>query len=85
MFDWDLTDCDQGNIDTKMMVFLWFKEGVTPMVRKKVQLDLQRCSAGRPLPFNRESTCEGHSRACVASRNDHWNKAPGTFFIGVMR
>ena len=31
VLDWDLTDRDQGNFDTKMMVFLWFKEGVTPM------------------------------------------------------
>ena len=51
VFDWDLTDCGQGNFDTKMMVFLWFKEEVAPMVRKMVQLDLQQCSAGRPLPF----------------------------------
>ena len=26
VFDWDLTDRDQGNLDTKMMAFMWFKE-----------------------------------------------------------
>ena len=35
VFDWDLTDRDQGTFDTKMMVFLWFKEVVTPMMGKK--------------------------------------------------
>ena len=27
VFDWDLTDRDQGHFDTKMMSLLWFKEG----------------------------------------------------------
>ena len=36
MFDWDMTDRDQWIFDTKMMVFLWFKEEVAPMVRQKV-------------------------------------------------
>ena len=26
LFDWELTDRDQGILDTKMLVFLWFKE-----------------------------------------------------------
>ena len=30
MFDWQLTDGDQGMFDTKMMVFLWFREGSLP-------------------------------------------------------
>ena len=29
LFDWELTDRDQGIFDTEMMVFLWFKEEVT--------------------------------------------------------
>ena len=41
VFDWDLTDRGQGNFDTKMMAFMSFKEGVTPAVRKRVQLDLK--------------------------------------------
>ena len=28
-FDWEMTDKDQGYFDLKMMVFLWFKDGVT--------------------------------------------------------
>ena len=51
VFDWDLTDRDQGNFDTKIMVFLWFKEEVTPMVRKRFQLDLQQDFTNHPLPF----------------------------------
>ena len=42
MFEWDLIDRDQGIFDTKMMVFLWFEEEVTLMVRKRVQNDLQQ-------------------------------------------
>ena len=42
VFDWDLTDRDQGNFDTKMMAFMWFTEEVTPMVRKRVQFDFHR-------------------------------------------
>ena len=42
MFDWELTDSDQGIFDTKMMVFLWFKEEVTPVMRKKVLNDIQQ-------------------------------------------
>ena len=30
VFDWDLTDLDQGHFDTKMMALLWFKEGSLP-------------------------------------------------------
>ena len=29
VFDWDLTHRDQGDVDTKMMAFMWFKEEVT--------------------------------------------------------
>ena len=54
MFDWDLTDRDQGIFDTKMMVFRWFKDGVTPMARKRVQ-DLTNL----PLPF-KGAKCEGY-------------------------
>ena len=63
MFDWDLTDRDQGNIDTKMMVFLWFKDGVTRMVRKKVQLDLQQS-----LAEHRNMESHAGCGVCVASR-----------------
>ena len=43
MFDLDMTDRDQGIFDTKMMVFLWFKEEVTPMVHEKVLNEIQHC------------------------------------------
>ena len=79
VFDWDLTDRDQGNLDTKMMAFMWFKE-VTPMVRKRVQLDLQQYLTIQPLPF------KGGMRATLG-RNPvkrPWNKAQA-IFIGVMR
>ena len=42
MFDWDMTDRDQGNFDTKMVVFLHFKEEVTPMVSEKALNDMQQ-------------------------------------------
>ena len=51
MFDWDLTDRDQGIFDTKMMVFLWFKREVTSMVRKRVQNDLQQDLTNPPLTY----------------------------------
>ena len=53
MFDWDMTDPDQWIFDTKMMVFLWFKE-VAPMVRQKV-LDHSATGVKRCV-------CEGHPR-----------------------
>ena len=60
VFDWDLTDRDQGNFDTKMMAFVWFKEEVTPKGRKRVHLDLQQYLTAQPLEF--KSACEGHPR-----------------------
>ena len=53
VFDWDLTDRDQKNFDTKTRAFTWFKEGVTPMVRKKVQLDLRQYLTHQPLEFKK--------------------------------
>ena len=35
MFDSELTDCDQGMFDTKMIVFLWFKEGSLPSCERR--------------------------------------------------
>ena len=51
LFDWERTDSDQGIFDTKMIVFLWFKEGVTPIIRKKVLNDIQHGLASDPLSF----------------------------------
>ena len=51
MFDWDLTVGDQGKVDIKMMVFMWFKEEVTPLVRERVQLDLQQALVNAPIKF----------------------------------
>ena len=52
LFDWEPTDSDQGIFDTKMMmVFLWFKEKVTPMIRKKVLNDIQHGLTSDPLSF----------------------------------
>ena len=42
MFDWQLTDSDQGMFDTKMMVFLCLAEGVIPMIRMKVLNNIQQ-------------------------------------------
>ena len=47
----DLPDRDQGNFDIMMMVFLWFNDGVTPMIRERVQLDLQQSLASAPMKF----------------------------------
>ena len=30
VFDWDLTDRDQGHFDAKIITLLWFKEGSLP-------------------------------------------------------
>ena len=46
VFDWD-----QGNFDTRTMAFMWYKEEVTPMIRKLVQLDFQQYSTTQPLKF----------------------------------
>ena len=81
VFDWDLTDRDQGNFDTEMMVFLWFKEGVTPVVRKRVQLDLQLDLTNHPLPFKGASV---RATLQFGPVKRPWNKAQA-IFIGVMR
>ena len=51
MFDWDMTDRNQGIFDTKMVVFLHFKEEVTPMVSEKALNDMQQDKTLQPLPF----------------------------------
>ena len=77
MFDWDMTDRDQGIFDIKMMmVFLWFKEVVTPMVRKKVLNDIQHGLTIQPLPFkgaNVRATLE------LDPVKRPWNKAQANF------
>ena len=72
VFVWDLAARDQGNIDIKMMVFLWFKEVVTSMVRNRVQLDLQQALAIAPIKFrdvNVRTTLE------LQTEKRPWNKA----------
>ena len=49
-FDWGRTDRDQGNFDTKMMIFSWFDK-VASYERKRVQLDLQQSLASQPIPI----------------------------------
>ena len=61
VFDWDLTDRDQGYFDTKMMVFLWFKESVTPMVRKKGSAR-PPAELGKSTAFLPICRCEGYTR-----------------------
>ena len=81
VFDWDLTDRDQGTFDTKMMVFLWFKEGVTPMMGKKVLNDVQQGLTNQPLPIkgvNVRATIE------LDPVTRPWNKAQA-ISIGVMK
>ena len=55
------TKRDQGNLDTKMMAFVWFKEEVTPMIRRRVQLDFQQNLTNQPLEFKKRE-CEDHPR-----------------------
>ena len=81
VFDWDLTDRDQGNFDTKMMVFLWFKEEVASMVRKRVQLDLQQVLTNQPLPF-KGANVRATLKFDPVKRS--WNKAQA-IFTGAMR
>ena len=80
MFDWDLTDCDQGHFDTKMMALLWFTEGVSPTIRRRVQY-LQHNLSNQPLPFK-----GANARASLELDpvERPWNKAQAVF-IGVMR
>ena len=47
LFDWDLTDGDQGILDTEIMVFV----GFTPMLRKKVLNDIQHSLTSIPFSF----------------------------------
>ena len=80
-FDWELTDSDQGIFDTEMMVFLWFKEEVTPMMRKKVLIDIQHGLASDPLSVkgvNVRATLD------LDPIQRPWNKAQA-IFIGVMK
>ena len=81
LFDWELTDRVHGIFDTKMMVFLWFREGVTPMFRKKVLNDIQNGLTSNPLSFKGvriRATLE------LDPVKRPWDKAQ-TIFIGVMK
>ena len=80
-FDWDLTDSDQGNFDTKMMAFLWFKDGVTPQVRKRAQLDLQQSLADKPIPVK---GADVRATLELDPEKRPWKKAQA-IFIGAMR
>ena len=74
VFDWELTDSDQGIFDTKMMVFLWFKEGGHSH-------DAQERAECNPLSFkgvNIRATLE------LDPIKRPWNKAQA-IFIGVMK
>ena len=76
-----MSDRDQEIFDTKMVVFLWFKEGVTPMVRGKVLNDIQQCLIIQPLEFKGafvRATLE------LDPVKRPWNKAQAVF-LGVMR
>ena len=46
---WDMIDRDQGNFDFKMMVFLWFSDGVILREHKRVQTDIQQSVNARPV------------------------------------
>ena len=59
-FGWELIDRDQGNFNIKMMIFLWFNEGFTPLVRKRVLLDIQQALA-RTLVKIQRGLREGHT------------------------
>ena len=63
------------------MVFLWFKEGVTPMVRKEVLNDIQQGLTIQPLEF------KGAFVRATLDLNPvkrPWTKAQ-PIFLGVMR
>ena len=53
-----------GNFDIKM-TFLWFKDGVTPQDRKRVQLDLQQALVRAPIEVKGE-----HVRATLETAPD---------------
>ena len=63
------------------MVVLWFKEGVTPMIRQKVLNDIQHGLTSNPFSFkgvNIRATLE------LGPIKRPWNKAQA-IFIGVMK
>ena len=68
-FDWDLTARDQGNFDINMLAFLWFKDGVTPMVRKSVQLDPKH-AIGRPADSSQQEYMLGPVSNSI-EKSDH--------------
>ena len=76
VFDWDLTDRDQGNFGLSVVQ----RRGHSHL-RKRVQLDLQQVLTNQPLPFkgaNVRATLE------LDPVKRPWNKAQA-IFIGVMR
>ena len=48
-FDWEMTDKDQGYFDLKMMVFLWFKDGVTLRDRRMALMDTHQALQRTPV------------------------------------
>ena len=76
-----MIDRDQGIPDTKMMAFLWFKEGVTPMFREKALNEIQQGLTLQPLPFKGVNVIATHEMDPVKRP---WKKTQA-IFLGVMR
>ena len=70
----------QGNFFFKMMIFLWFKNGVTPQDRECVQLDLQQALVCQPISIKGV-----HVRATLelVSEKRPWNKAQAIFICAM--
>ena len=73
VFDWDSI---KEILTQRWWLFVWFKEEVTPMVRKRVQLDLQQYLTVQPLEFN-----NAYVRATLELDpvKRPWNEAPAHF------
>ena len=72
-----MIDKDQGYFDLKMLVFLWFKEGVTLRDRRMAQMDIYHALQSTPVEIggvNVRATLE------IDPSKRPWQKATAIFF-----
>ena len=79
-FDWEMTDKDQGYFDLKMIVFLWFKDGVTLRDRRMAQMDIYQALQSTPVDVRGvkvRATLE------IDPSKRPWQKASAIFFTAM--
>ena len=75
-----MTDKDQGYFDLKMMVFLWFKDGVTLRDRRMAQMDIYQGLQSTPVDVRGvkvRATLE------IDPSMRPWQKASAIFFTAM--